>query len=509
MDDRRQNRAPGGDRGRKMNQKPGFGGKRGDSPRQPTGKPAFGGKPGAKRPYNAPTRGNQVPRQEPEGLASRRLALAVIRAVTENGAFANQALDAKLTNCGLPQLDRRLASRLAYDTLEHLLTIDWALNQVMARPDTELKLRNVLRLGACQILFEDRIPESAATNTSVALCKEMGMEGLAGVCNGILRSLVRMKDHLKWPDPETEPIKALSIQCSVPEWLAERLVDDWGDRAEALMRWHEEETSVTVRPNLIRHDDASFEALLQKKVWEHEKADVPFAWHIRNMADIGRDSGFVSGDFSIQSESSMMACLAVAPKRGWQVLDACAAPGGKACLLAEMMGGTGRVQAWELHEHRTALIAAQAKRLGLDNIRPMTRDASKPREDYIEAMDAVLLDAPCSGLGVMSGKPDVKYRVTEASVRELTALQSTLLDAVAPYVKRGGVLVYSTCSVLKDENVRQIEAFLERHPEYERDQLPETIPERFRQHAEIGLQLLPDRDGVEGFYICRLRRKRV
>ena len=518
MDRQGQNRGPGGNRGRKPAGKPGIGGKqttqRGANRPYAAKKEGFGGKDGAKRPYAPARSGNHAApagnrRPAPEGMPARRLALSVIRAVTENGAYANQALDSRLSNCGLPQVDRRLAARLAYDTLEHLLTIDWALNQVMAKPDTDIKLRNILRLGACQILYADRIPESAATNTAVALCRELDMEGLAGVCNGILRSLVRMKDHLKWPDPETEPVKALSIQCSVPEWLVARLIADWGDRAGALMSWHEEESSVTVRPNLTRHDDASFEALLEKKVWEREKTDVPYAWHIRNMADIGRDSGFVGGDFSIQSESSVMACLAVAPKRGWQVLDACAAPGGKACLLAEMMGGTGRVQAWELHEHRTALVAAQAKRLGLDNVRPMTRDASKPRPDYIESMDAVLLDAPCSGLGVMSGKPDVKYRVTEESVGELTRIQRDLLDAVAPYVKRGGVLVYSTCSVLKDENARQIEAFLERHPEFEVDALPETIPARFRQYAEAGLQLLPDRDGVEGFYICRMRRKRL
>ena len=205
----------------------------------------------------------------------------------------------------------------------------------------------------------------------------------------------------------------------------------------------------------------------------------------------------------------MMAALAVGPKRGMQILDCCAAPGGKTCLMAEMMGGTGRVHAWELHAHRTDLIAAQAKRLGLENVRPMNRDAAKPRPDLEGTMDAVLLDAPCSGLGVMADKPDVKYRVTEESVRELVALQSQLLDTVAPYVKRGGTLVYSTCSVLKDENVRQAEAFLARHPEFELMPLPDTIPEAFRRHEGVGLQLLPDRDGVEGFYICRMRRKRV
>ena len=501
-------------------------GNHGAKPATADGKPAFSGerKPFAKgngrNGRNRPSygqksrdfRGNRKPEKKPvpvEGMPARRMALSVLREVTENGAYASLALDDKLVKSGLNPADRRLASRLVYDTLEHLLTIDHALSQVMAKPDTDIKLRNILRLGACQILLEDRIPESAATNTCVELCRELGMDGLAGVCNGILRNLIRQKDELSWPDPEKEPVRALSIRHSVPEWLVERLQADWGEEAEALMAAHEPESYITVRPNLTELDDESFEKLLEKKVWQHERGAVPYSWRIRGMADVGRDADFLQGRFSIQGESSMMACLALSPRRGMQVLDACAAPGGKACLLAEMMGGSGRVQAWELHPHRTELIAAQARRLHLENVRPMTRDASVHRADLDETMDAVLLDAPCSGLGVMADKPDVKYRVTPESVAELTALQSRLLDAVAPYVKKGGTLVYSTCSVLKDENERQIAAFLARHPEFEAEDLPESIPEIFRRHAGQGLQLLPHRDHVEGFYICRMRRKKA
>ncbi len=465
------------------------------------------------RPFRGRQVGNTIqkrPAPVSDGLPARRLALAVIRDVTENGAYASLTLDEKLTRSGLSAADRRLAARLSYDTLEKLLYLDWALDQIMSRPDTDIKLRNILRLGACQILLEDRIPESAATNTSVNLCRELGMEGLAGVCNGILRNLVRKKDELTWPDETQQPVKARSIRYSVPEWLVNRLDADWGEEAaNAIMGAHAQE-SVTVRPNLTRLTDDDFATLLDKKVWAHEKATVPHAWHIRNMADLGQDADFLGGLYSIQGESSMMACLALAPKRGMQVLDACAAPGGKACFLAELMGGTGRVQAWELHDHRTKLIAAQAKRLGLENVRPITRDASVPRPDMDSTMDAVLLDAPCTGLGTMADKPDVKYRVTEESAQELAHIQQKLLEAVAPMVKPGGVLVYSTCSVLKAENEEQIAAFLARHPEYKLDTLPDTLPETFRAHEGVGLQLLPGRDAeLSGFYIARLRRKRA
>ena len=499
----------GGGNAQNRGEKRGFGGNR---PARQAGKPGFGGKMVGNRPYSGVrAEGERKPRDNrEEGLPARRLALEVIRAVTERGEFIHLALDQQLKDCGLPLIDRRLAARLAYDTIEMRMYLDHVLDQIMAKPDTDIKLRNILRLGACQILLEDRIPESAACNTAVMLCKELGMEGLAGVCNGILRNLVRQKDELVFPDESENRVKALAVRHSVPEWLVEKLLADWGEDAISLMTTRSHDSYITVRPNLTRMDDEAFEAFLQQKAWESEPGKVAHSWRLRNMAEIAHDAGFVGGKFSIQSESSMMAAMAVSPRRGMQIVDCCAAPGGKTCLMAEMMEGTGRVQAWELHEHRVDLIKAQMKRLGLEeNVRPMQRDATVLREDMTGAMDAVLLDAPCSGLGVMADKPDVKYRASAESVAELVVLQGKLLDTVCQYVKKGGTLVYSTCSVLKDENERQVAAFLERHPDFEAVALPDTIPAEFRQHEGVGLQLLPHRDGVEGFYICRMRKKRI
>ena len=495
--------------------KPSFNGERkpfgGDRPR--TGfRPARPGfRPAA--PVNRPAR---PPRVQTDGMPARRIALTVVRKVTENGAYASLVLNEQLESCGLSLEDRRFAARLAYDTLQHLLYLDYALSQVMAREDTDIRLRNILRLGACQLLKMDRIPEFAICDTCVELTKELGkeapgLENLHSVCNGILRNLIRKKEagELTFPDEETEPLKALSIRWSVPEWLAEKLIADYGrDEAVALMACRQQE-AIVLRPNLTRLDDAGMEKLLGEKVWQHEPGAVPHAVRITGMADIGHDSGFTRGDYSIESEGSMLAVMALDPKRGQTVLDCCAAPGGKTCYIAELMGGTGRVHSWDLHPHRVDLIEAQVRRLGLENVRPVIRDASVPREELIETMDAVLLDAPCSGTGDMADKPDVKYRPTAGSLDTLVNTQMALLDAVAPYVKRGGTLVYSTCSVLKDENERQVEAFLQRHPEFVIDRLPAAVPERFAQHYGTGLQLLPQRDGVGGFYLCRLKRKRV
>ena len=450
-----------------------------------------------------------VKKPEVEGMPARRIALRVIRQVTEQGAYASLSLDKALENCGLIPADRRLVSRLVYDTLDNLIYLDWVLAQVMAREDTDIKLRNILRLGACQILLEDRIPESAATNTCVQLCAETGMEGLKGVCNGILRNLVRKKDELVFPDPENEPDKANAVRYSLPEWLWKKLREQYGrEEAVRIVERKAPAESWTVRPNLTRLTDEEFAKLLEKKVWEKEKADLPHAWRIRGAADISRDADFTGGAFSIMTGGSMIACLAMDVKRGKQVLDCCAAPGGKTCYLAELMGGTGRVQAWDIHEHRTALIEAQARRLGLENVRPMVRDAAKKREDLYGTMDAVLLDAPCTGTGMLAEKPDIKLRVTEDSLRELAGIQKKLLDTVCEYVKPGGTLVYSTCSILPEENEEQAEAFLQAHPDFKAAELPEVIPEKYRQYRKTGLQLLEYRDGVEGFYVCRFVRSR-
>ena len=442
-----------------------------------------------------------------EGLAARRIALKVIRQVTEGDAYASLALDAALRNCGLSGADRRLVSRLVYDTLDHMIRLDWALAQVMAKPDTDIKLKNILRLGACQILLEDRIPDSAATNLCVQLCAELGMPGLKGVCNGILRNLIRRKDELRIPEDGTDPEKAASLKYSVPEWLYRRLRDDYGDEADEILAFRNSEDGWMLRPNLTKTDDAGFEQLLAKKIWKKEKTELPHAWRITGAMDIARDTDYLAGHFSIQSGGSMIACLAMNVRRGQQILDCCAAPGGKTCYLAELMGGTGRVQAWDIHEHRVALIEAQVKRLGLENVRPMVRDAVKAREDMTGTMDAVLLDAPCSGLGFLAQKPDLKLRVTEESILELIQLQEKLLDTVCAYVRPGGVLVYSTCSILKDENEKQAERFLARHPEFAETALPDSIPERYREHQKRGLQLLEHRDGLEGFYVIRMRKK--
>ena len=487
-------------------------GKSGD--RKPYGKPgekkSFGKPAGRPGQFGRKPMGKPAPKSAADmpSTLSRKVALDIFQDVVRKDAYASLSLDDRLKNTNLPQLDKRFCASIVYTTLENLIRIDYALGFFLKDADSlEPTVRDILRISACQLLFHDRIPANAIVDEAVKLTRGAGLEGLTGLTNAVLRSMVRGKDEIKWPAKE-EGAKYLSIMYSVPLWLAERLAEAYGaETAEAICSYRSEAHFTTIRPNLNRLDDAAFETLLQKKVWEVEKGAVAHAWRVRKAAEIAQDADYLAGNFSIQGESSMLACQAVNVKAGMQVLDCCAAPGGKTAYLAESMAGTGRVYAWDVHEHRVTLIRAMMRRLRLENVRPVVRDAAALKEDLIGTIDAVLLDAPCSGLGVMDNKPDIKYRATPESVKELTDIQEKLLDTCCQYVKRNGTFVYSTCSILPEENGEQVKRFLEKHPEFALAPLPESIDEKFRrEYTDAGLQLLPHRDGVEGFFIARMRR---
>ena len=489
-----------------------FGEKRFDRPN--TAGPRRPAAPGNGKPFGRPAPKPAQPQVKPANdpalpsTNARRVALEIFQDVVRKDAFAALSLDDRMQNANLSQLDKRFCASIVYRTLENLIRIDYVLSFYLKDAEAlEPKVRDILRISACQLLFHDRIPDNAIVDEAVKLTRALGIEGLTGLTNAVLRSMVREKEKVEWPKPE-DGAKYLSIMYSVPLWLAERLINAYGENmAKEICAYRNQDHFTTIRPNMMRLSDTDLETLCEKKVWEVEKGAVPHAYRVRMASEIARDADYMNGSFAIQGESSMLAAQAVDVKMGMQVLDCCAAPGGKSAYLAETMAGTGRVYAWDLHEHRVTLIKAMMKRMRLDNIRPVVRDATVLKDELISSMDAVLLDAPCSGLGVMDNKPDIKYRATLESVQELTEIQEKLLNTCCQYVKRGGTLVYSTCSMLPEENTERVKKFLADHPEFQIAPLPASFDEKFKaQYTEYGLQLLPHRDGVEGFFIARMRR---
>ena len=446
----------------------------------------------------------------PQGPSARDVALKALKNVFRDNAYASQALDRELSAVKLSDDDRRLAASLFYFTLENRLRIQSLIStKVQSRPDPEIM--DILTLAAAQLLFMDRIPDHAAVDEAVKQTRKAKRESMTALVNAVLRGLIRDRDvgALTLPDCEAEPEKYISEKYSVSLELVERLVKAYGvDLTEQIAAWAPDRHSETIRYNSMRLNEAEFELWLNQQGFEWEKATVKGAYRVRNAGRIAGHEGYRKGLFSIQGESSMLAAQAVQAKGGMQVLDACAAPGGKSCLLAETMKGAGRVFAWDLHEHRVDLIRAAASRLGLENIRTQIRDAAKKNENFTDMMDAVLVDAPCSGLGVMGDKPDIKYRLTGDTIDALVPIQRGILDTCAGYVRPGGLLVYSTCTILPEENQQQIAHFLGNHPEFEPDTDARWLPEGLRAGYQNGmLQLLPCRDGMDGFFIARLRRK--
>ena len=459
----------------------------------------------------APGKDNAPGRDKTPGTAgsARLTALKALYDVYYQGSYSNLSLDKQLKSARLSPEDRRLATNIFYQCVEHRMKTEFLLSPFIKQPPEQI-VTCILHVAAAQILYLDRIPPFAAVNEAVNQARLYKREEAAGFVNVVLRNLIRARDAgtLNAIDKTAEPKKYLETEYSASPDTVEMLMDAYGfEEAEKLLAYRPEERYDTLRPNLLRSSDEQLERFLDENGYEWKSSPVPHAHLVRNAGALIDSEGYKQGLFSIQGQSAILAAMAVKPRRGMNVLDACAAPGGKAACLCELMEGSGRVYAWDLHEHRVELMKQNAKRLGLDNLRCAVRDACETKEDMICGMDAVLIDAPCSGLGVMADKPDIKYHLTHAKESEIVLTQQKLLNTCCEYVKRGGALVYSTCTVLPRENEEMIRRFLLEHAEFRPDEDVSWLPEKLRPLSKDGmLLLLGHRDGLEGFFIARLKR---
>ena len=394
--------------------------------------------------------------------------------------------------------------------MENKLKIEYILSAfVSVKPEKIIEA--ILHIAVAQILFMDKIPPFAAVNEAVDQAKLYKKEESASFVNGVLRNLLRAKDAgtLKTePGEEADELTRMSVKLSAGWEVILMLSEAFGmEETEKILSYRPRERFETVRPNLLRWTDEELEAYLTGRGIAFEKSFVPHAYRAKRAGNLSGTDEYEKGLYSLQGESAMLAAYAMQPKHGMNVLDACAAPGGKASLMCELMQCSGRVYAWDLHEHRVAIMKANGIRLGLDDLRCAERNAADLKEDFIDSMDAVLIDAPCTGLGVLTDKPDLKYSMNRDKAGSIIEDQKKILDTCCRYVKRGGLLVYSTCTILPSENEQQIKNFLLRHPEFKAETDVSYLPEELRSKCEGGmLTLMQHRDGLEGFFIARLRR---
>lgn len=440
---------------------------------------------------------------------SRKAAYKALKLVLRQGAYSSLALDEVLSNMKLSAPDRALATEIFYGTLENLIRLDYMLSLLMERPP-EAEAQDILRMSAYQLLFLERVPENAVCDEAVKLTRELGLERATGLVNGVLRNMLRRRTELVPPARAAGLTRYLSISYSMPEFVCERLIEQYGaELTEQILARRSGRYIIVVRPNTLRISPTEFERSLDAENIHWERSRVSGAYRVSGMGAVSREKLYRSGQLSVQGESSLMCAQALAPKPGMQVLDACAAPGGKSAALMELMQGAGRVYACDVHAHRVELIRATAARLGHDGIKPCMWDATRFNPDWAGAMDAVLCDAPCSGLGVVAEKPDIKLSLAPEAFKALPELQKRILANCARYVRPGGTLVYSTCTLLECENQAVVREFLASQPDFVQDDIRPYLPEFLRGRADGGMiALLGCRDDMDGFFIARMKRKK-
>jgi 16S rRNA (cytosine967-C5)-methyltransferase len=424
-------------------------------------------------------------------MSARREAYAAFFDITERGAYANL----RLKKIGAH--DAGFVSALVYTALEKLVTIDYYIAHFTGGKRVKPQVKAVLRLGICELLYMDT-PANAAVNEYVNLTKAIGKAPLAGFVNALQRSVDRSRASLPKPQGGSE---LLSVEYGWPKWIVDMWLERYDEAFVKAMLEGGTCRGVTLRaqPPL---DAEGLAAWLNKNQLKFSRGTLePNAFHVENGAEALRSDLFAQGRVAVQSEGAMAVCRAAAVRDGMCVLDCCAAPGGKTAYLYALAPGA-QFEAWDVHEHRVKLMEATFARLGV-KAAARVADASVDAPELHEAFDVVLVDAPCSGLGVAFSKPDIRHALKRADITALSALQREILDTVSEYVKPGGALVYATCTIAREENEDNADWFEKNHPEF----LPDAIsPYVAAETGKNRVQLFPHLHGGEGFFIARYRK---
>lgn len=441
---------------------------------------------------------------------ARSAALAALLHVDVNEGYSNIVLDKTLASFSLEPRDKALASTIFYGVLERRITLDYVINQFSKTPLKKMspQVLEILRMGAYQILYLDKIPQSAAVNESVILAKENGAVKASGFINAVLRSLLRNINHLKMPDLETDPLLSLSIRYSCPEWLIALWQEAYGNECASCLL-----ESIFFKPPVfarVNNTRISEEHLIEKLNSENVKVTaitwIKNAVELQQMGAVGQSASFREGLFHIQDLSSQLCCFLFNPLPGQRIIDVCSAPGGKAFTIAEMMENQGELLAFDKYKGKVNLIRKGAQRLNLSVINAAVRDAAGSAEE-LEPADKVLCDVPCSGLGIIRRKPEIKYKLRSA-IDSLPDLQYLILCKSSKLVKTNGTIFYSTCTLNPKENGEVAAKFLRNNHDFAPLplNLPDTIRHVVANEPANQLTLMPHVHGTDGFFIAAFQK---
>ncbi len=443
---------------------------------------------------------------------AREEAFLILNNIMVKSAYSSIEIRKRLHGSHLSKVDRALVVEIVNGTLRNLLKIDWILDKFININPKKItrEIRNILRCGVYQIIFLDRIPDSAACNESAELAKKYGNQGATRFVNGVLRNISRKKETIKLPSNGNAP-EFLSIEFSHPLWMVELWMNDYGlSFTKSLLKANNNTPPLTIRINNLRVDKEEITKLLESLNMDVSEGSYnDEAINVKGIYSLDRMSSFKNGYFQIQDESSMLVSKIVNPKPGDLIIDVCSAPGGKATHMAELMLNEGKVIARDIHKHKLKLIEENAKRLGIEIIDTQIFDARTIDESLLGVADAVVVDAPCSGLGLVRRKPDLRWKKAVKDLDSLPNLQYLILNNSSSYVKKFGTLAYSTCTMNKKENIQVVKRFLNNNDNFELDSISELLPDSLKSSISIPgiLELFPHIHGTDGFFIAKMKRK--
>ena len=444
--------------------------------------------------------------------STRQLALEAMVSIMDNGEYCDKVLHGILDKYPLEQRDRAFLMRLVEGTVERCIELDYVIDRYSKLPVAKQKpmVREILRLAVYQIMYMDQVPDSAACNEAVRLACTNHLIPLKGFVNGVLRNVVRFYEDTPYPKVKDE-VRHLSVWYSMPEWIVTRFMDQYGfEKTEAILQnFLQEDRGISLRCNLSKASVEEITASLQRQGVKVESGKLfPQALHIRNYGRLNELEAFEKGWVQVQDESSLIVGAAAPVKESSVVIDVCAAPGGKSIHIADKMNGEGLIRACDLTKDKVSLIRQNLIRTGFHNVKLKKHDAMQFLPEWEKTADVVVADLPCSGLGVIGHKADIKYKTKPQDIKALAEQQRKILQTVHRYVKPGGTLLYSTCTIAPEENERQAE-WIQQNLPFEAVSLENIVPAvaKCETAGDGYIQILPDLAGGDGFFLAAFRRK--
>lgn len=451
---------------------------------------------------------------------AREVALKILYRVDKDNAYSNIALNEVLEQNreNLNEKDIGLISEIVYGVTTWKLTLDEIIKKYskIRLKKISIWILNILRMSIYQIIFLDKIPKSAAVNEGVNLAKRYGHKSSSGFVNAILRKVTK-KDYEDFFEIK-DPIERIQKTTSMPKWIIEELLNEGLEleKVEKICKDSNQRPKISIRANRLKTNPKELKEKLEQKQIKVEEGILEDFLILNKVKNLEKLEEFKEGLFTVQDEAAGLTAIVLEPKQNETILDACSSPGGKTTYIGEIVENNANILAWDIHKHRVLLVDKAAERLGIDRIKTEVKDASKYEDKYKEKFEKILLDVPCLGLGVLKRKPDIKWQKKKEDIVEISKTQWGILNTCSKYLKEGGDLVYSTCSILKEENENMIYKFLEKHPEFEIQKIILSNNNKSEKNNRNYFEKFLEKDGflqvyqneeTDGFFICKLKKK--